>query len=142
MKYSKTNYRWRRLMIALLIWSVAPFLSVAGKQTQKVSPGFSYPESQETIKVDAEIKSRSLSGRVIDPGGASASKVLVERLRPGWGKRISAVFSNADGRFSFSVGSGTHYLRVSKPGFNTMLLKVTVGAKAKSNLRIDLKPSN
>src|SRR5688500_20118274 len=119
MKYSKTNYRWRRLMIALLIWSVAPFLSVAGKQTQKVSPRFSYPESQETIKVDAEIKSRSLSGRVIDPGGATPSKVLAERLTPGWRKRTTALFGNSDGRFSSSVGSGTHYLSDSKPAYNT-----------------------
>jgi hypothetical protein len=144
MKHSQINTLWRRLIVALLISGVMPFLSLARNQCgQKVPSRFNYPQSQETIQVDAEIKSRSLSGVVTDPGGAGASKVLVERVRPGWGKRISAVFSNSDGHFAFSgIGSGTHFLRVSKPGFNTMLLKVRVSAQNKSTLRIDLKLSN
>ena len=113
MKHSQTNTLWHRLIAALLISCVVPFLSVARNQCgQKVPSGFNYPQSQETIQVDAEIKSRSLSGVVTDPSGAGASKVLVERVRPGWGKRISAIFSNADGHFAFAgVGSGTHFLR-------------------------------
>jgi len=144
MKHSQIKTIWRRLIAALLISGVIPFLSVARNQCgQKVPANFNYPQSQETIQVDAEIKSRSLSGVVTDPSGSVASRVLVERVRPGWGKRISAIFSDTDGRFAFAgVGPGTHFLRISKPGFNTMLLKVRVSAKAKSTLRIDLKLSN
>jgi hypothetical protein len=144
MKHSNMNTTWRRLMAGLLISVVVPFLGVARNQgRQKVPAGFNYPQSQETIQVEAEIKSRSLSGLVTDPSGAVASRVLLEKVRPGWGKRISAVFSDTDGHFGFAgAGPGTHFLRVSKPGFNTMLLKVKVSAKARSTLRIDLKLSN
>src|SRR4030095_1667896 len=114
MKHTQINTLWRRLIVALLISGVMPFLIVPRNQYGKKVPcGFNYPQSQETIQVDAEIKSRSLSGVVTDPSGAGASKVLVERVRPGWGKRISAVFSNTDGHFAFAgIGSGTHFLRV------------------------------
>lgn len=144
MKHLQINTPWRRLIAALLIGVVVPFLSVARNQCgQKVPSGFNYPQSQETIQVDAEIKSRSLSGVVTDPSGAAASRVLVEKVRPGWRKRISAVFTDTEGHFAFAgAGPGTHFLRVSKPGFNTMLLKVKVSAKAKSTLQIDLKLSN
>ena len=132
-----------QLSVALLI-GILPFIGVARNQRgQKVPAGFKYPQSQETIQVDAEIESRSLSGVVIDPSGSGHSKVLVERLRHGWRNRISAVFTNADGQFTFAgVHSGIYFLRVSKPGFNTMLLKVRVTAKTKSTVRIDLKLSN
>ena len=144
MKHPQIKTIWRRLIAGLLISGVVPFLGVARNQCgQKVPAGFKYPQSQETIQVDAEIKSRSLSGVVTDPSGAVASQVLVEKVRPGCGKRISAVFSDTDGHFAFAgAGPGTHFLRISKPGFNTMLLKVKVSAKAKSTLRIDLKLSN
>ena len=133
----------RLLTVALMI-GLLPFISVARKQSgQKVPADFAYPPSQETVQIDAGIKSRSLSGVVVDPSGAATSKVLVERLEPGWGKRIGAVFSDTDGRFTFpGLRSGTHFLRVSMPGFNTMLLKVKVTAKTRSTLRIDLHVSN
>jgi hypothetical protein len=74
MKHTQINTLWRRLIVALLISGVMPFLSVARNQYgKKVPSGFNYPQSQETIQVDAEIKSRSLSGVVTDPSGAGAS---------------------------------------------------------------------
>ena len=138
------NISFTRQLVAAALIGVLPLLGVARHQReQKVPVAFSYPQSQETIQIDREIESRSLSGIVTDPSGAMASKVLVERVRSGWGKRISAVFSNEDGHFAFDgVHSGIHYLRVSKPGFNTMLLKIRVNAKIKSTLRIDLHLSN
>ena len=140
----KKSFR-RRLMAATVISVLLPVVNVARESQygQKVPDTFNYPQSQETIQLDAEIKSRSLSGVVTDPGGAAASKILVERVRPGWGKRVSAVLSDSTRHFAFAgARPGTHFLRVSKPGFNTMLLKVRVSAKARSPLRIELKLSN
>lgn len=144
MKAAHMNISFTRQLLAASLIGILPFHGVARNQCgREVPAGFNYPQSQETIQVDAEIKSRSLSGVVTDPSGAGASKVLVERVRANWGKRISAVFSDTDGHFGFAgIGPGTHFLRVSKPGFNTMLLKVRVNAKTKSTLRIDLKLSN
>ncbi|HET6975854.1 MAG TPA: carboxypeptidase-like regulatory domain-containing protein [Pyrinomonadaceae bacterium] len=144
MKHSQIKTIWRRLIAALLISGVVPFLGLARNQLgQKVPTGFNYPQAQETIQVEAEIESRSLSGLVTDPSGAAASRVLVEKVRPGWRKRTNAVFSDTEGHFAFAgAGPGTHFLRISKPGFNTILLKVKVTAKAKTTLQIDLHPSN
>src|SRR6266481_5212024 len=120
MKHSQIKTIWQRLIAALLIGGAIPFLGVARNQCgQKVPAGFNYPQSEETIQVDAEIKSRSLSGVVTDPNGAAASQVLVERVRPGWGKRINSVISDSTGHFAFTgVSPGTYFLKVSKPGFN------------------------
>ena len=138
------NISFTRQVVAAALIGVLPLIGVARNQReQKVPVPFNYPQSQDTIQIDSEIESRSLSGIVTDPSGAMASKVLVERVRRGWGKRISAVFSSEDGHFAVDgVRSGIHYLRVSKPGFNTMLLKIKVNAKSKSTLRIDLHLSN
>lgn len=144
MKHSQIKTIWRLIAGLLISGAAVPFLGLARNQYgQKVPAGFNYPQAQETIKVEVEIESRSLSGLVTDPSGAAASRVLVEKVRPGWRKRISAVFTDTEGHFAFAgVGPGTHFLRVSKPGFNTMLLKVKVSTKAKSTLQIDLKLSN
>jgi hypothetical protein len=134
-----------RLITATLIGGLLPFLGVAREtQCRQIIPDtFNHLKSQETIQVDAEIKSRSLSGVVTDPNGAPVSRVLVERVRTGREKRISAVISDSTGHFTFAgVSPGTHFLKVSKPGFNTMLLKVRVSATTSSTLRIELKLSN
>lgn len=139
-----TNIR-RRLIAALLISCLLPLLGVASESQcgKKVPDDFKYPQSQETIQVDAWVESRSLSGVVNDPSGSVASQVLVERVRPGWGKRIAAVLTDAHGHFAFAgTTRGTYFLRVSKPGFNTMLMKVRVSGKVRSKLRIELKLSH
>ena len=64
----------RRLIAAFLISGLLPFLCGARESQcgRKVPDTFNYPQSQETIQLDAEIKSRSLSGVVTDPSGAVA----------------------------------------------------------------------
>lgn len=134
-----------RPIATLLITGLLYLLPVPceSRSGQRVQEGFKYPPSQETIQVDAEIKSRSLSGNVTDPSGGGTSKVLVERVRPGWGRRISAVLTDSYGHFAFAgTTRGAHFLRVSKPGFNTMLIKVRVNRKVRSRLRIELKLSH
>jgi hypothetical protein len=56
-----------------------------------------------------------------------------------WHKRIDAVFSHADGSFSISDNSSkTNFLRLSKIGFNTLLIKVVIKKKAKLPLTLRL----
>lgn len=135
----------RRLIAALLISGFLPMLGMGceSESGQRVSDTFKYPQSQETIRVDAEIRSRSLSGVVVDPSGSKAPKVLVERVAPGWGKRITAVLTDSKGQFAFArTIPGTYFLRFSKSGFNTMLLKVKVSPKLGSKLLVELKLSH
>jgi hypothetical protein len=108
-----------------------------------VPEGFNYPESPQIIQVDKVIKSKSMSGTIIDPSGAAISDVLVERLEDNWGKRIEAILTDSKGYFAF-IGSksGLYFLKISKPGFDSMLLKVEViNRKMGSRLKIELKLS-
>ena len=109
----------------------------------RVPKGFHYPESQETIQVDAPIKSKSLAGRVVDPAGFGLDKVLVEHVGAGWRHRRSARFTDSEGLFVFSThSSGGHYLRLSKPGFKTLLVKVLITKNSQSQLRLALGVSH
>src|SRR5712692_3436530 len=115
MKAAQINTSFmRRLIAAVLISGLLPLLGVARESQcgQKLPDAFKYQQSQETIQVDAEIKSRSLSGVVTDPSGSVASQVLVEKVRPGWGKRIAAVLTDSNGHFAFAgTTRGTYFLR-------------------------------
>jgi hypothetical protein len=113
--------------------------SKKSEQQQRVPADFVYPSSQETLQIDAVIKSKSLSGIVTDPNGAPLPKVLVERVNKNWGERIEAILTDSEGQFVFEPSrAGIHFVRLSKPGFTPMLLRVNVNQKARANLSIVL----
>jgi hypothetical protein len=108
-------------------------------EAQQVAKDFSYPESPETIKVETPYEAESLAGRISDPTGVGLERALVECLSSGWKKRIDATFTGSEGSFSFSRCSGkTQFLRISKSGFNTLLVKVKIKENQKSPLNIKL----
>jgi protocatechuate 3,4-dioxygenase beta subunit len=113
------------------------------QEKQRVPENFNYPESPQIIKVDKVIKSKSMSGTITDPNGAVVSDVLVEKLEDNWGKRVEAVLTDSKGYFTFTnVVPGIYFLKLSKPGFDSMLLKVEVTTKkASSKLKIGLRLS-
>lgn len=109
---------------------------------QQVAEDFNYPESPATIQVESPYEAESLTGRISDPTSGGLERVLVERLSSGWKKRIDATFTNSEGSFSFSRYSGkTQFLKISKPGFNTLLVKVRLKDNVKSPLSIKLSVS-
>jgi hypothetical protein len=71
------------------------------------------------------------------------SDVLVEKLEDNWGKRVEAVLTDSKGYFTFTnVVPGIYFLKLSKPGFDSMLWKVEVTTKkASSKLKIGLRLS-
>lgn len=111
--------------------------------TQQVAKDFSYPESPETIKEEVPYEAQSLNGKVIDVTDSGLEKVFVERLCPGWGRRLDATFTDSNGFFSLSSNSKkVQYLKFSKPGFNTLLIKVKLKNTASSSLNVKLGISN
>jgi len=101
------------------------------------------PASPETIQIDMALQSQSLSGIITGPSGEPASDVLIERVDKGYRKRFEAIMTDAAGHFSFAGSTaGIHFLKLSKPGFDTILLKVSVDENATSNLEIDLRLSH
>jgi hypothetical protein len=108
-------------------------------KVQRVPEDFNYPESPETVQDEIPYEAKSLAGKISDPTGAGLGKALVELLSSGWKKRIDATFTDSEGSFSFSRYSGkTHFLRISKPGFNTLLIKVDIKENLKTTLSIKL----
>jgi hypothetical protein len=95
-----------------------------------------------TIEPAGEIDSQVLAGRVVDGAGAPIPEVLLERLSAD-GKRVEAVFTNSNGRFVMKQRDPWVYaVRVSKPGFDTLLLKVRVSKNGKRELALTLPASH
>jgi len=130
---------------AITVWIIQALLLVSAQaqEKQKVPENFNYPASPQIIQVNKVIKSKSMSGIVTDPSGAAASDVLVEKLEGNWGKRVEAILTDSKGYFAFTKNTpGIYFLKLSKPGFDSMLLKVEVTTKkASSRLRIGLRLS-
>lgn len=110
-------------------------------ETRKVPKDFSYPEARETVKADAPLSVRSLAGKVVDSTNSAIERVLVERLSTGWNKRLDATFTDSNGLFSLPGRSNIQYLKLSKPGFDTLLIRVRINRKAKAKLTLALNPS-
>lgn len=98
---------------------------------------FSYPESSESVEI--EVGAGTLSGIVADPNGGPLTNALVERVGASWANRVSAVFTDSQGRFRFSrQPNGEYYLKITKPNFSTLKVKVNLRNESKSKLRLRL----
>lgn len=95
------------------------------------------------VELDRPVHVRSLSGAVrIPDGGGEIPGALVERVGPDWSTRLEATLTDSEGRFSFKrAPKGISFLQISKPGFNTVRVKVVIGARGKAKLEIELPPS-
>ena len=114
-------------------------IPVAQARAEQVAEDFSYPESPETIIDETPYEAKALDGRISDPTGAGLEKALVERLSADRKKRIDATFTDSEGSFSFPRYSGkTQFLKISKPGFNALQVKVKIKEGVKTPLSIKL----
>jgi hypothetical protein len=141
----KTNYRWRCLLLLAIFVTTWMEVSVAQKPESSVPVGFSYPDTPQSIEFVQPFLTKSLSGRVQLHALRSGSvdmpvqKAIVERMSADWSTRLEATFSNSKGDFSFSGSlKGTNYLRVSKPGYATLKLKVIVTKRAPAKLDLPM----
>ncbi|MCU1266968.1 MAG: Carboxypeptidase regulatory-like domain [Acidobacteria bacterium] len=131
--------------IILLCIAVTPYHFHAQCQegiAGRVHATFRYPDSPVTKEIEKPFLVRSLAGRISDGTGSFMSEVLVELVGASWRHRIDAKLTDRDGNFHFlNLKNGTYYLRFSKPGFDTLRIKVLKGRKAKSKLQLVLDPS-
>ena len=122
--------------VALLV--VATFPAEGRSQRRTVPKEFSYPEASETVQI--ALTAKSLSGSVSIHGEALAD-ALVERVDKSWERRIDAAFTDAAGRFQLSsLTDGKYFLKISKSGYCTLRVKVTLKRKAKSVMDLELPP--
>jgi hypothetical protein len=133
----KLNSRVLLLLGLLLLPGEANLFANLKFQQRSVPKDFSYPEASETVEIESSAK--SLSGIVKSPNGDVLSDVLVERVGSDWKNRLDATLTNSKGKFALSnLPEGKYYLKVSKSGFSTLLVKVILKKKAKSRLEFAL----
>ena len=95
--------------------------------------------AQEQVRLARPIIAGSLSGIVIDSGGFPIPDALVGRVGQTWERTIDERKTRADGRFSFAkTANGSYFLKVSKSGFNTLLVKVITTNKSTAKLKLSL----
>jgi hypothetical protein len=112
---------------------------VNGKTERGVPPGFAYPESPIKVELKDPIRTKLLGGTITDADGFLLSDVLVERVGEDWATRLDAGFTDSDGVFRLAkVLTGTHFLKLSKPGYDTLLVRVVTTKKARHRLKLRL----
>jgi hypothetical protein len=82
--------------------------------------------------------SRSISGTVLDPSGATIAGAEVILLS--WdGKELSRTTADKEGSFQFEkLASGTYKIEAKAPGFRDTIVELKIGARAPASLRVVL----
>ena len=110
-------------------------------QKNSVPRDFVYPEAQGIVEIEQIQTTLCLCGVVQDAQGDELEAVLVEILDRDTRQRAVATFSDAKGRFQLDgkeMGETFCVLRFSKPGFNTVLMRVRLDPKAHRELTVRL----
>jgi hypothetical protein len=93
--------------------------------------------AQDAIKIQKPLHASSLSGIVVDRTGSEIPGVLVERLSLDGNSAQEGIVTDAKGIFIFSqITKGRHSLKLSKPGWSTMYIRVVIDKKAKGKLEL------
>ena len=100
------------------------------------------PWPQEQLRLGRAIMAGSLSGTVLDSEGFPIAEAIVERVTRTWDATFDERRTLSNGRFSFGkMPKGSYFLKVSKLGFNTLLVKVITTNKSKAKLKLTLQVS-
>ena len=107
-----------------------------------LSDSFAYPVSPQIVERKGIINAKALAGTVVDSAGTPIPQVLVEQLSVE-GKRSQAVLTDLRGSLLLnSEVEGLYQLRVSKPGFDSQLIRVKVSKGEKKALTVKLTVSH
>jgi hypothetical protein len=101
-----------------------------------------HPQAQLIlITFDHPFQAQKLAGVALDPTGATVMGVLIEDCDPIFKKVRRSAWTDENGRFAFRRGGAgkTHYLRVSRDGFDPMRMVVQLKSSADAELTIQLQ---
>jgi hypothetical protein len=92
------------------------------------------------ITFDHPFEAQKLAGVAVDPSGASVMGVLIEDCDPTFKKVRRSAWTDENGHFALRRGrtGTTHYLRVSRDGFDPMQMIVQLKPSASAELTIQL----
>jgi hypothetical protein len=131
----------RTCLVALLSALVLTLVGcVATRAGQSVPADFAYPSAPEVVEYESTRFVRSLRGVVRNQQGDALEKALVEVLSAETRARLDALLTNKDGSFDFqgSAPREAVFLRFSKPGFNTVVIRVAVNPEAREIVFVTL----
>jgi len=95
--------------------------------------------AQEAIKIQKPFRASSLSGIVVDRTGSEIPGVLVERLSLDENSAQEGIVTDPKGLFIFpQITQGKHSLKLTKPGWSTMYIRVVIDKKAKGKLEVEM----
>jgi len=93
------------------------------------------------MTVDEPFQSQKLAGTVVDATGASVMGVLIEDCDSTFKHVKRSAWTDEDGHFALRRGRNgtTHFLRVSRDGFDPMRITVRLRRSAALDLKIQLR---
>jgi hypothetical protein len=121
---------WKPWRIALAIGLALPFFAVSPRLHAQL----------ELITFDYPFQAQKLAGIAVDPSGSSVMGVLIEDCDATFKRVRASTRTDENGHFALhgSRLGGTHYLRVSKDGFDPMQMTVDLKPGASAELTIQL----
>jgi hypothetical protein len=126
-------------LVVLLIHITSAILFSQTVSRRQVPPTFSYPEASESVVIERPFFAKTLSGIVHVNTVDGLPDVLVERVTPDGSRRLDAVLTDAEGRFSFpNLPRGTYHLRLNKPNFGALRVTVVLSSRSRRGLRFSL----
>ena len=133
-------------MIKIIVGIIFIFGSVIGcsfaEQEGRVSDDLNYPDSPTMIEYEKMRIAHCLCGVVQNPADEELEDVLVELNNEKTNQRVNATFSTSTGQFyldNVEAGKGPFLLKFSKPGYNTVLLRVLLDQDTSQELKITLQ---
>ena len=122
------GWNLRRLAYAIAFSSI--FLTIAPRA----------PAQVELITFDHPFEAQKLAGVALDASGASVIGVLVEDCDSTFKRVLASAWTDENGHFAFrrAKTGTTHYLRISKGGFDPMHIEVRVTNAGEPDLKIQL----
>ncbi|MGA2261019.1 MAG: carboxypeptidase-like regulatory domain-containing protein [Acidobacteriota bacterium] len=123
--------------MALLFMQIACLGRQGG---QHVSLTFVYPDAPEIVEYQDVRPVKSLSGIVLNPQDDAVGDALVAVLSVATKVRLDAVLSGKDGKFNLGPqnSTGAYLVRFSKPGFNTVVIRIKLSRVGAQDISVTL----
>lgn len=100
---------------------------------------------QTIIEIERPFQAQNLAGTVIaEISNGGIAGVTVQECTEKWATVLASTTTDSKGRFAFpsSSGNGLHYLRLSAPGFNIMLIRISIGSSGPKEFSVRIQVAN
>ena len=100
---------------------------------------------QQTVEIATPFKAQTLAGTVrAGAEDTGIQGVSVQECSEEWKAVVDSSMTDIDGHFAFRTSSqqGMHYLRLSAPGFDPMLIRVLIGSSGGTEFSVHMKVAN